>query len=454
MLCGVAAGQRRCPEHQEGKRAYEFRQRDELSRSRHVINYSNKEHSIMVKDPVCGMTVDETKATLRSEFRGQPYYFCSAGCKVKFESAPDRYIRSGVSSEPAKGEHHEPLSGSVPPVQGGDVSAGTGIYFCPMHPHITSKKPGRCPECGMKLEPMAGLHDRTGGTHHGNAIQDFKKRFWISTLLTIPIVLLSPMVQEWLGLGAMLRFGGDLYLLFLLSSIVFFYGGLPFLQGLYGEVRSSNPGMMTLIAIAITIAYVYSSVVVLGLLGPGGSIFFWELATLVDIMLIGHWIEMRSVQGASLAPEELATLMPSVAHKVMPGGHLQDVSLDRLMVADRVLVKPGEKVPADGSVVRGESSVDESMLTGESLPVSKSSGANVIGGSINGEGSLTVEIKKTGADSFIAQVIELVNQAQQSKSKTQDLANRAAFWLTVVAILAGVITLIAWLAFMNAGHAM
>lgn len=234
-------------------------------------------------------------------------------------------------------------------------------------------------------------HNGSGHGGHEGMIEDFKKRFYVSVIFTVPIILLTPMIQHWLGLGDKLRFGGDLFFLFALSSIVFFYGGYPFLKGMIDELKKGKPGMMTLIAIAISVAYLYSSLVVFGL---KGDIFFWELATLVDIMLLGHWIEMKSVMGASKALEELANLMPSDAHKINPDGSVSDVPLNDLKIDDRVLIKPGEKIPADGIVTAGESSVNESMLTGESTPVSKTAGAKVIGGSINGEGSLTVEVKK------------------------------------------------------------
>jgi Cu2+-exporting ATPase len=204
--------------------------------------------------------------------------------------------------------------------------------------------------------------------------------------------------------------------------------------------------MMTLVAVAITTAYLYSSAVVFGLTG---KMFFWELATLVDIMLLGHWIEMRSVMGASKALEALAKLMPSDAHKLMTNGSLKDVPLSELAFGDKVLIKPGEKAPADGVIVSGMSSVNEAMLTGESTPVAKETGGKIIGGSINGEGSLTIEVKGTGKDSFLAQVIDLVKQAQESKSKTQNLANTAAMWLTMIALASGVLTLVIWLFFMN-----
>jgi Cu2+-exporting ATPase len=286
-----------------------------------------------------------------------------------------------------------------------------------------------------------GHHDHH--SHHARMVEDFKKRFWISLILTVPILILSPMIQGFFGLGESLRFPGDLFLNFLFSSAVFFYGGWPFLKGLYDELKDKNPGMMTLIALAVAVAYFYSSAVVFGV---KGKIFFWELATLIDIMLLGHWIEMKSVMGASRALEELAKLMPSEAHKVMEDGKVHDVSLDDLQSGDKVLIKPGEKIPADGKVVEGETSVNEAMITGESKPVSKKEGGKVIGGAINGEGSIAIEVGKTGKDSFLSQVIELVREAQASKSRTQDLANRAAFWLTIIAISAGAITMFVWLA--------
>jgi Cu2+-exporting ATPase len=248
------------------------------------------------------------------------------------------------------------------------------------------------------------------------------------------------------GLREAIRFPGDMYVLFGLSSAVFWYGGWPFLKGFFEELKSRRPGMMMLISVAIATAYLYSSAVVFGLTG---KMFFWELASLIDIMLLGHWIEMKSVMGASRALEELAKLMPSDAHKLMPDGSVKDVPLGELAVNDKVLIKPGEKIPADGVIVAGESSVNEAMLTGESTPAPKKTGGKVIGGAINGEGSLTIEVKGTGKDSFLSQVINLVKQAQESKSKTRDLANTAALWLTMVALGGGVITLFVWLVFMG-----
>ncbi|HKL14739.1 MAG TPA: heavy metal translocating P-type ATPase [Balneolaceae bacterium] len=278
--------------------------------------------------------------------------------------------------------------------------------------------------------------------HHKQMVQDFKFRFWWVLALTIPIMALSPMIQTFMGVEW--RFTGDSWILAALSTVVYFFGGWPFLSGLYDELKKKQPGMMTLIGLAISIAYLYSTAVVFGF---EGDLLYWELSTLVGIMLLGHWIEMRSVMSASSALEELAELLPGEAHRVNEDGSTEDVPVDELQKGDKVLIKPGEKIPADGNVVKGESSVNEAMLTGESKPVDKSEGDEVIGGSVNEKGSLTIEISKTGDDSFLSQVMNLVEEAQQSKSRTQDLANRAAFWLTIIAITAGLITFAAWIFF-------
>ncbi len=259
-------------------------------------------------------------------------------------------------------------------------------------------------------------------------------------MATIPVLILSPMIQSLLRFS--LEFPGDKFILFGISTFIYFYGGKPFLRGLFDEFKKKQPGMMTLIALAITVAYTYSSGVVFGI---RGKFFFWELVTLIDIMLLGHWIEMRSVMGASRALEELARLMPSQAHLVLDDGSVRDIKLEELKQGDKVLVKPGEKVPADGRVVDGNSEINEAMITGESKPVSKEAGNSVIGGSVNGSGALTIQVEKTGKDSYISQVIELVRTASESKSRAQSFADKAAFWLTLIAITAGTITLIAWI---------
>ena len=283
-------------------------------------------------------------------------------------------------------------------------------------------------------------HGHMGHDHHRMMIADFNSRFWVTMLLTIPILLLSPMIQKWLGVNW--EFIGSKYMLFALSSIVYFYGGHPFLKGFFEEVKKKALGMMTLIAMAISVAYFYSAATVFGL--PGED-FFWELATLIVIMLLGHWIEMKSVLGASKALELLVSMMPSEAHKLV-GDEVIDIKLEALLKGDIILVKPGEKVPADGVVIEGESYLNESMLTGESKPSKKEKHNKVIGGSINGNGSLKVKVEKTGKDSYLNKVIVMVQEAQKSKSKMQNLSDRAAKWLTYIALSAGFITLFIWLA--------
>ncbi|HET8865260.1 MAG TPA: heavy metal translocating P-type ATPase [Gracilimonas sp.] len=287
-----------------------------------------------------------------------------------------------------------------------------------------------------------GSHEHSHHDHHKMMVKDFKWRFWWVLGLTIPIMALSPMIQHFLGVDW--RFAGDEWILAALSTVVYFFGGWPFLTGLADELKKKQPGMMTLIGLAISIAYLYSTAVVFGF---EGDLLYWELSTLVGIMLLGHWIEMRSVMSASAALEKLAELLPGEAHRVNEDGSTEDVPVEELQKGDKILIKPGEKIPADGVVVKGETSVNESMLTGESKPVNKKKEDEVIGGSVNEKGSITVKITKTGDESFLSQVVDLVRQAQESKSRTQDLANRAAFWLTIVAITAGLITFAAWVFF-------
>ncbi|MBR9681982.1 MAG: cadmium-translocating P-type ATPase [Candidatus Altiarchaeota archaeon] len=320
-------------------------------------------------------------------------------------------------------------------------------YQCPKC-GMRYDKPGKCTMDGATLVKVGGdvSHNHPSeqkkhnhSDHHKHMAENFKKRFIVSMLVTLPILFLSPLIQQVLGIS--FRVAGDKFILWTLSSFIFFYGGWPFLKGIFEELKKRQPGMMTLIALAISVAYIYSSAVVFGL---EGKFFFWELATLIDIMLLGHWIEMKSILGASRALEKLAQLLPDTAH-LIKDGKITDVKISEIKSGDLILIKAGEKIPADGIIMDGSSYLDESMLTGESKPVKKGAGDQVIGGAINGVSILEIKVTGTGEASYLNKVIKLVKDAQASKSKTQRLADRAAKWLTVIAITAGATTLVYWM---------
>ena len=276
--------------------------------------------------------------------------------------------------------------------------------------------------------------------HAGHDPTMFRNRFWLSLVLTVPVLYFSEQLQTWLGYSAV-QFPGAEWVNPVLGTVLFFYGGLVFLQGARHELLARQPGMMTLISLAITVAYGYSMAVALGL--PGEP-FFWELATLVVIMLLGHWVEMASVQGASKALDELASLAPNIANKLV-GNKVEEVAVSSLQVGDEVLVRPGEQIPVDGEVIDGSSHVNEVFLTGESRPITKETGDEAVAGAVNGEGALTLQVTRTGGDTTLSQIQRLVDEAQRSRSRFQNLADRAAGWLFYVAVGAGALTFVIWL---------
>ena len=310
-------------------------------------------------------------------------------------------------------------------------------YACPMDPDVIKDAPGNCPKCGMKLVPLISS-EHEGHEDHASMEQEFRKRFFITLPFVVLTMLLSPNIQKWLYIS--LVFNGRELLLFIIGTFIFFFGGIPFFRAAKGELSHKNPGMMTLVALAITVGYTFS--VAATFLFPGESL-YWEISTLISVFLLGHWLEMRAVRGTTGALAELAKLIPPSAH-LLKNGTTVDIKTSEVGKGDKVLVKPGEKIPVDGVVVEGESSVNESMVTGESRPITKTRGDKVIGGTMNQDGSLTIEVTKTGADTAISQIMKLISEAQASKPNVQHLADRAAGILFYVAVIAGFSSFFFW----------
>ena len=306
--------------------------------------------------------------------------------------------------------------------------------------HVQTTSMGGGPPHGEHTGLAGDAQDHRAHIDHTGHELMFRNRFWVSLVLTIPVLLYSPTIQDWLNF-TMPTFSGSQWVTPFFSVIIFLYGGIPFLQMAPAELRQRQPGMMTLISLAISVSFAYSLLALSLDLGEG---FFWELVTLIDVMLLGHWIEMRSVRQASGALNELAKLMPDMAERLKADGSVEEVPVSQLHSQDLVLVRPGASVPADGTVMEGESDVNDAMITGESRPVTKGPGARVIAGSINGDGSLRVQVSATGDETALAGIMRLVAEAQQSKSNTQILADRAAGWLFFGAIAVAALTGVLW----------
>ena len=312
-----------------------------------------------------------------------------------------------------------------------------------MHPEIKQDRPGMCPECGMNLVPgkkKADINHKDRNKHAGHSTSMFFRKFWVSFILTVPVVLYAD-VFESIFKWSPPDFPGSDYLSLILGSIVFFYGGGVFIAGAWREIRGRLPGMMTLIGIAVSAAYLWSVYAVFA----GVEALFWELTTLITVMLLGHWLEMRAVSGAQGALKELSKLLPDVA-EVIRNGQTKKISLSELRENDVAFVRPGTKVPADGTIIEGDSDLNESMITGESKPIFKKQGDQVIAGTINGDGALKIKVAQIGEKTFLAGVMRLVAEAQASKSRLQILSDKAALYLTITAVAGGIITLFAWLA--------
>jgi Cu+-exporting ATPase len=372
-------------------------------------------------DPVCGMTVDPATAPARAEHAGTTYYFCNPSCARKFQADPDRYLRGTPSPE-----HMGPPA----------AAPGAGVeYVCPMHPQVVSDKPGSCPKCGMALEPRTALPDEGPNPE----LVDMTRRFWIGAALTLPLValhLFGPHERPpWLDL-----------LQLALATLVVFGCGWPFFQRAAASVVALSPNMFTLIAMGVGAAYVFSVAALLWPQALGHDLYLETAAVVVVLVLVGQVLELKARQRTGAAIRGLLGLAPKTARLIGPAGET-DVPLELVRPGDVVRVRPGERVPVDGVVTDGRSSVDESMLTGEPIPVEKEPGTKVVGGTVNGTGTLVVRAERVGSDTLLANIVRLVSEAQRSRAPVQRLVDRVARWFVPAVVLVSVLTFVGWLLF-------
>src|SRR4051794_38268788 len=390
---------------------------------------SAQQASNLVKDPVCGMSVDPNTAKHRAEHAGHSYFFCSAGCRTKFLADPAKYL------EPAPAAKVEA------------VPEGT-IYTCPMHPHIRQVGPGNCPICGMALEPLLATTEAGPNPE----LADFTRRFWIGTVLTLPVVALE-MGGHMTGLHQILGQQTANWLQFLLGTPVVLWAGWPLLVRGWQSVAHRSLNMFTLIAMGTGVAWVYSVVATLApgifpaaFRGPEGSVavYFEAAAVITVLVLLGQVLELRARESTSGAIRALLDLAPKTARRIRADGTEEEVALDEVHVGDRLRVRPGEKVPVDGEVVEGRSAVDESMVTGESMPVTKEVGAKAIGGTVNQSGALVIEARKVGRDTMLSQIVQLVADAQRSRAPIQRLADQVSGWFVPTVVAVAALAFVAW----------
>jgi Cu+-exporting ATPase len=390
------------------------------------VDHSTHSHAAAAAiDPVCGMTVDPAKSPHRLSHAQKTYRFCSAGCRGKFAADPEKYL-------------HGTPAGAVP--------EGT-IYTCPMHPEVRQVGPGSCPICGMALEPEAG------GVDDGGELADMTRRLWISTLLALPVVAL-----DMGGHFGLLHLPGHIsaYAELVLATPVVLWGGWPFFVRGAQSLVTRNLNMFTLIAMGTGVAYGYSIVAALapGLFPPafhdehGGIALYFEAAAVITVLvLLGQVLELRARASTSGAIRALIALAPKTARRIKDDGSDEDVALDAVVVGDRLRVRPGEKIPVDGVLIEGRSAVDEAMVTGEAMPVSKDQGAGVIAGTLNGSGGFVMRAEKVGRDTMLAHIVQMVATAQRSRAPIQRLADRVAAWFVPAVIAVALIAFAAWAAY-------
>jgi Cu+-exporting ATPase len=386
----------------------------------------------LAKDPVCGMTVDPHKTQHRASFEGQPYYFCSAGCRAKFEADPQKYLnKAQVPAAPV---------------------ASDAIYTCPMHPDVRQIGPGSCPICGMALEPLM----ITAEPQSNPELEDMTRRFWIGLALSIPVLVLE-MGGHLTGLGNAIGPAASNWIQLLLATPVVIWAGWPFFERAWRSLVTRNLNMFTLIAMGTGVAWLYSVIATVApgifpaaFRGPDAAVavYFEAAAVITVLVLLGQVLELRAREATSGAIRALLDLAPKTARRIgRNGGEEEEATLDQIRIGDRLRVRPGEKVPVDGTVVDGRSSIDESMVTGESMPVGKTVGDTVIGGTLNQTGALIIEARKVGSETMLAQIVQLVAQAQRSRAPIQRLADQVSGYFVPTVIGVAVLAFLAWALF-------
>lgn len=394
-----------------------------------------------VRDPVCGMIVDPKTAKFMHRLHSTAYYFCSAGCRDKFNADPGKYLGS-PDVDPAV-EH--PALGALP-----ESAISAGQWTCPMHPDVVRKGPGSCPICGMALEPM----DPLAAGEANPELADMTRRFWISLALTLPLIVLETGSHfRGLGLQELVSPSIGRWLQSALATPVLLWGGWPFFERGWASLVNRHLNMFTLIALGTGVAYAYSLIAALlpdifppSFRSPEGevAVYFEAAAVIVTLVLLGQVLELRARSQTSSAIRALLDLAPKTARIVRDDGREDDIPLERVIQGDRLRVRPGEKVPVDGTVVEGRSAVDESMITGEPIPAAKTAGDKVTGGTLNGTGSFTMRAERVGKDTLLSQIVNMVAEAQRSRAPIQSLADRVSGWFVPAVVVIAALAFVVW----------
>ena len=396
-----------------------------------------------VLDPVCGMTIDPATAAGKTEYNGETYYFCNPGCLKKFEANPTAYVHDAGDGH--HGHHHAAPVAKPQPANANEIE-----YTCPMHPQIVQLGPGTCPICGMALEPKVVSLDVPEDT---SELDDMKRRFWVSAVLTLPVLVLE-MGSMILPIDRFISPTVNAWIQFALGTIVVLWGGYPFFERAWASIKYVSPNMFTLIAMGTGAAWLYSVIALFfpqlfpeSFRGHHGLVsFYFEAATVITtLVLLGQVLELRARSQTSSAIKALLGLAPKTARLVDTNGVETEIPLEHVKIGDLLRVRPGEKVPVDGVVTEGKSPVDESMVTGEPIPVEKAAGANVVGGTVNGTGSFVLRAEKVGSDTLLARIVQMVSEAQRSRAPIQRLADQVSAYFVPAVILVAVITFFAWM---------